>query len=100
MPFIEERLNSLKKYLNESAAYVVEKAITDSGIDAGIIKFHALKSDNQNKLYFSENDFNSLGYNLITRGKIDAAIEVFKMNVELNPNNTNAREMIEKLEKK
>jgi len=89
MPFIEGRLNSLKKYLNESAAYAVEKAIVSSGIKAGIAEFQELKSDDQNKLYFSENDFNTLGYNLVTRGMNDAAIEVFKMNVEMNPQSAN-----------
>jgi tetratricopeptide (TPR) repeat protein len=89
MPFMERRLSALKKYLNESAAYAVEKAITDSGIDAGVAKFQALRSDEQNKLIFSENDFNSLGYSFITRGKINAAIEVFKMNVECFPGSPN-----------
>ncbi len=90
MPIIERKLNSLEKYINESAAYAVEKAINNSGIDVGITKFKELKSDDQNKLYFSESDFNSLGYNFITRGKIDAAIEVLKMNIELNPQSANA----------
>jgi predicted alpha/beta superfamily hydrolase len=94
MPFIEGRLNSLRKYLNESAAYAVEKAITNSGIDAGIAKFQELKLDDQNKLYFSENDFNTLGYNFITRGMINAAIEVFKMNVEMNPQSANANDSL------
>jgi tetratricopeptide (TPR) repeat protein len=90
MPFIERRLSSLKRYINESAAYAVEKAIINSGIDAGIAKFQELKSDGQNKLYFSEGDFNSLGYAFITRGIINAAIEVFEMNVEVNPQSANA----------
>ncbi len=90
MPFIERRLISLKRYINELAAYVIEKEINNSGIDAGIAKFQQLRSNDQNRLYFSESDFNSLGYNLITRGKIDAAVEVFKMNVELNPKSDNA----------
>lgn len=90
MPFIEGRLNSLRKYLNESAAYAVEKAITNSGINAGIEKYQELKSDGQNKLNFNENDFNTLGYNLIIRGLMDAAIEVFKMNVDMNPRSANA----------
>lgn len=90
MPIIEKKLNSLEKYMNESAAYAVEKAIIDSGINAGIAKYKALKSDDQNKLVFSENDFNSLGYDLIIRGKIHAAIEVFKMNVDMNPQSANA----------
>jgi len=90
MPFIERRLISLKRYINESAAYVIEKEINNSGIDDGIAKYQQLKSDDQNKLYFNENDFNSLGYNLITRGEINAAIEVFKMNVGMNPQSANA----------
>ena len=90
MPFIERRLNSLERYMNESAVYAIEKAINNSSINAGIAKFQELKSDDKSKLYFSENDFNSLGYNLITRGMINAAVEVFKMNVEMNPQSANA----------
>jgi len=94
MPFIERQLTSLKSYINESAAYAVEKAINNSGIDAGIAKFQELKSDDQNKLVFSENDFNTLGYNFITRGMINAAIEVFKMNVEMNSQSANANDSL------
>ena len=75
--------------MTESAAYDVEKAITNSSIDAGITKFQRLRSDVQNKLSFNENDFNSLGYSLIARGMIEAAIEVFKMNIEMNPQSAN-----------
>jgi len=94
MSFIERRLNSLEKYINESAAYAVEKAITDSGIKAGVAKYQALRSDPQNELFFSENDFITLGYNLIIRGMINAAIEVFKMNVEMNPQSVNANDSL------
>ncbi|MBN1272751.1 MAG: tetratricopeptide repeat protein [Candidatus Aminicenantes bacterium] len=90
MPFIEGRLNSLKRYLVESAAYEIEKAITDSGIDAGIAKFLELGSDDDPKFTFRENDFISLGYYFMTRGNIGAAVEVFKMNVEMNPQSANA----------
>ena len=90
MPFIEKRLGSLQRYVNESAVYAIGKAINNSGIDAGIAKFQELKSDNQNTFYFSENDFISLGYNFIARDMIDAAIEVLKMNVEMNPRSANA----------
>jgi predicted alpha/beta superfamily hydrolase len=89
-PFIERRLNSLRRYVNESSAYAVEKSIHDSGIDAGIMKYQELKSDDESQLYFDENEFNSLGYSLIAEGAIDAAIEVFKMNVDQNPQSANA----------
>ena len=71
--------------------YAVEKAIINTGIGAGIKKYQELKSDDRNKLYFSEDDFRALGYNLITRGMMDAAVEVFKMNVECYPQSTNAK---------
>jgi predicted alpha/beta superfamily hydrolase/tetratricopeptide (TPR) repeat protein len=89
-PFIEGRLNSLRRYVNESAAYAVEKAIHDSGTEAGITKYQEARSDAQSRVYFDENEFNSLGYSLIAEGLIEAAIEVFKMNVELNPQSGNA----------
>lgn len=89
-PFIEQRLISLRRYVNESAAHVIEQSINDSGVDAGVAKYQEIRSDDQNQLYFSENEFNSLGYSLIARGMIGAAIEVFKMNVEMYPQSANA----------
>ncbi len=88
-PFIQQRLNSLRRYINESAAYAIEQSIHESGIEAGIRTYQQIKSDDQSQLYFNENEFNSLGYNFIARGMIDAAIEVFKMNVEMNPESAN-----------
>lgn len=89
-PFVEGRLNSLRRYVSESAAYAVEKSIHDIGVEAGIAKYHEVRSDDQSRLYFDENEFNSLGYSLIAKGMIDAAIEVFKINVEMNPQSANA----------
>ena len=90
MPFFEGRLNSLIKYLKESAAHVIEKAIIDSGIDEGIAKFRELRADKDHKLTFRENDFITLGYNFMTRGMMDAAVEIFKMNIEMNSQSANA----------
>lgn len=90
MSFMERRLSSLKNYLNKSAVYLIEKAIMDSGIEAGIAKFQALKADDQNEFVFRENDFITLGYHFITREMMDAAVAVFTMNVEMNPESANA----------
>jgi predicted alpha/beta superfamily hydrolase len=89
-PLFERRLGSLRRYINESAAYAVEEAIYTSGIDAGIIRYQEVKVEDRSQLYFDENEFNSLGYSLIAKEMIDAAIEVFKMNVEMNPQSANA----------
>ena len=89
-PLFQRRLASLRRYINESSAYAVEEAIYGSGIEAGITKYQEAKADDRGQLYFDENEFNSLGYGLIAEGMIDAAIEVFKMNVEMNPQSANA----------
>jgi predicted alpha/beta superfamily hydrolase len=89
-PFIEGRLNSLRRYVDESAAHAVEMSIRASGIEGGVAKYQSIKSDDETRLYFDEGEFNSLGYALLTREMIDAAIEVFKMNVEVNPQSANA----------
>lgn len=92
--FFEQRLNSLRRYVNESAAHAVEAAILGSGTDGGISRYRELKADDQTDLYFDENEFNALGYNLISRGMIQAAIEVFKMNVEMYPESANAHDSL------
>jgi tetratricopeptide (TPR) repeat protein len=89
-PLFQQRLASLRRYVNQSAAYAVEQAIHDSGIEAGITKYQEVKADDRSQLYFDENEFNSLGYSLTAKGMIDAAVEVFKMNVEMNPRSANA----------
>ncbi len=89
-PFIEQRLSSLQKYMDNSAAYAVEKSIQNSGVDAGIKKYRELISDNQNQLYFSESEFSTLGTLFVSKGLLDYAIEVFKMNIEMNPQSANA----------
>jgi len=53
-------------------------------------KFKEIRSDPKNELYFEENEFNALGYRLMGAGKMKAALEIFKLNVELNPESANA----------
>jgi len=52
-------------------------------------KYREIKSDPENKLYFDENEFNAMGYRLMAKRKIEEAIEVFKLNVELHPESAN-----------
>ncbi|MBN1163467.1 MAG: tetratricopeptide repeat protein [Candidatus Krumholzibacteriota bacterium] len=84
----------VRGYFAESAACAVEKTMIDSGTDAGIAKYREIRADAQNRLYFDENEFNYCGYNLMGRGMIDAAIEVFKMNVEMYPQSANAHDSL------
>jgi predicted alpha/beta superfamily hydrolase/TolA-binding protein len=86
---IRKRLDQVQRIISESAAYRIEQEIDKNGIKAGLKKYRDIKSDPENKLYFEENEFNAMGYRLMGRGKIKEAIEVFKLNVELNPDSAN-----------
>jgi len=86
---IQSRLNQVERIISESAAYRIEQEIDKNGIAAGLTKYCEIKSDPANKLYFDENEFNAMGYRLMGKGKIEEAIEVFKLNVELHPDSAN-----------
>jgi predicted alpha/beta superfamily hydrolase len=89
-PMIQSRLDELRRYVRQSAAYAVRRAVLISGIEAGIARFRELEADNEGWFYFDEAEFNSLGYGLIGREMVEAAIEIFKINVEMNPESANA----------
>lgn len=116
-----------------SIVSVLEKTITEKGIEAGIAQYRDLKAKQAATYDFSEPELNQLGYLLLRSGKAREAIEIFKLNVEaypqgfntydslaeaymtindrdlaiknyrksldLNPNNTNATEILKRLEK-
>jgi predicted alpha/beta superfamily hydrolase/TolA-binding protein len=86
---IQSRMNQVERIISESAAYRIEKEIDKNGIEAGLKKYREIKSDSENKLYFDENEFNAMGYRLMGKGKIEEAIEVFELNVELYPDSAN-----------
>src|SRR5215213_1943830 len=69
---------------------VIEKAIADKGIEAGIATYRELKAKQSATYDFSEPELNQLGYRLMATGKLKEAIEIFKLNVEANPQGFNA----------
>lgn len=89
-PFFERQMQSLLKFKEESAVYILEPILNASGIDAMLMKYRALKNDPQNHRSFDETDFNSWGYRLLQRGESIKAIEAFKLNIELHPQSANA----------
>jgi len=86
---IQSRLNQVERIISESAAYRIGQEIDKNGIEAGVKKYREIKSNPENKLYFDESEFNALGYRLMGKGKIEEAIKVFKLNVELHPDSAN-----------
>jgi len=87
--FIQNQIVALERMINESAAYAIEKVLTKSGIEAALKKYREIRSDADNKLYFDENEFNTLGYRLMDKGQVKEAIEIFKLNVGMYPKSAN-----------
>jgi glyoxylase-like metal-dependent hydrolase (beta-lactamase superfamily II) len=78
--------------LGQERKYVAEPlthTIVESGIEAAIRQYHQLKSSQPDAYDFGENQLNMLGYQLMWRGRLDAAIEVFKLNTEVYPESAN-----------
>ena len=92
--FVKQRLNSVEKMIKESAVYAVQKEILENGIRAGLKKFREIKSNQNSGLYYNENEFNSLGYRLLGMNRLDDALEIFKLNVELYPESANTHDSL------
>jgi len=86
---IHMRLKQMERILGGSAAYRIEQEIRRSGLQAGLKKYQVIRSDPNSGLYFEENEFNALGYRLMGAGKIEDAIEIFRLNVEMYPDSAN-----------
>jgi len=87
--FIQNRLKSIEKFINESAAYEIEHTIFSQGLEKGRKIYQQLRKDNQNHKYFNENEFIQMGYRFLNANKIGEAVEIFKMSVELFPESFN-----------
>jgi iron(II)-dependent oxidoreductase len=78
------------KYEGESGASKMEEVIKESGIEAALAAYHDMKASKPGTYYFSEFEFNEMGYRLLGKEKIAEAVEVFKLNVEAFPDSPNA----------
>lgn len=107
-------------------AGVIRKAIEGTGIEHGLKKYQDLKVNAADEYDFNEGSMNSLGYYYMAKGEYDIALALFKLNidehpnafntydsyaealmnlsiknykksVELNPNNQNGYDMLEKM---
>jgi CubicO group peptidase (beta-lactamase class C family) len=72
-----------------SIAAVVEKTISEKGIDAAVAEYRTLKAKSSPTHDFAEPELNALGYRLMQTGKMKEAVEIFKLNVEAYPQGFN-----------
>jgi tetratricopeptide (TPR) repeat protein len=73
----------------QSAETVLERVISESGIEKALVKYREMRANKEGSYLFNEHGFNTLGYRLMGTGRINEAIEIFKINVESYPNSWN-----------
>jgi glyoxylase-like metal-dependent hydrolase (beta-lactamase superfamily II) len=73
-----------------SIAEPLTRTILDSGVQAAIAQYRELEESQPTAYRFTEGDINILGYQLMGRGMLDEALEIFKLYVEKFPDAFNA----------
>jgi cyclase len=74
-----------KKPISEALTYT----IMDRGIEAAMEQYTELKTNQPDSYTFGENELNMLGYQLLWREMNEAAIEIFKLNIQAYPQSAN-----------
>jgi CubicO group peptidase (beta-lactamase class C family) len=73
----------------QSIAEVLLKTVGEKDVDTAIKQYRELKATRPNEYDFSEEQLNTLGYQLLQMKKVDEAIQIFKLNVEIYPQAAN-----------
>lgn len=63
--------------------------IVAKGIGPAVDQYHQLKTDRPNDFDFGEEGMNTLGYQLLSRGLINEAAAIFRLNIEAYPQSAN-----------
>jgi CubicO group peptidase (beta-lactamase class C family) len=74
----------------KSIAETLYKIAVEKGVESAVSEYRKLKAENSQTFDFSENELNTLGYQLLNMKRIKDAIEIFKLNVEMFPKSANA----------
>jgi tetratricopeptide (TPR) repeat protein len=74
----------------KSIAEPILATIKDSGVPVAIEQYQRLKKDEPATYEFSEDELDSLGYQLLDMKRVQDAVEVLKLNVEAYPTSANA----------
>jgi glyoxylase-like metal-dependent hydrolase (beta-lactamase superfamily II) len=78
----------------QSAAEVLERALNEGSIDSAIATYREMLPQRGEKFFFDENQINALGYRLMGQDRLDEAIAVFRVNVEVFPDAWNVHDSL------
>ena len=72
----------------------IGKAIAEKGVDAAIKIYHELKENSSKSFDFGPRQLNRLGYQLLEMKRIEDAIKIFQLNIEVYPKNANCHDSL------
>ncbi|MFC2086042.1 c-type cytochrome [Bacteroidota bacterium] len=80
----------------EQLAVIIAATVDSAGFDAARAKYSDLRNRHLGGMAydFSQSSLNNLGYQLLEKGMTDEAIEVFKLNVEICPDDWNVHDCL------
>ncbi len=93
----------LMQILYDDPAYVLPKrslketlfkTVKNEGIEAGVKKYRFLKENHANDYYFNKWELHDLGIQFYYMDKFKEALEIFKLNLEANPNHWNCYDCV------
>lgn len=73
----------------DSPGMIFRQMVLKEGTEKGLAKYFDLKQSGDYEEFISENTINEIGYILMNMNRIPEAIEIFKLNVEENPDSWN-----------
>ncbi len=77
-----------------SGTDVLKEVITTEGVEAAKARYEQLRSEGASAYVFDEWDLNGAGYDMLRAENAEAAIALFEINVQLNPNSWNAHDSL------
>ncbi|MEW5922541.1 MAG: MBL fold metallo-hydrolase [Candidatus Zixiibacteriota bacterium] len=87
--WIHQSLTKASAPVIVSICQPLTETIMTAGIDDAVKQYHSLKAEHAGDYIFDENELNNLGYQLMARNMLDAAVEIFKLNIEAYPESAN-----------
>ncbi|MCP5105021.1 MAG: tetratricopeptide repeat protein [bacterium] len=70
------------------------KIVMKKGIEAGVKQYRLLKENHADDYYFNKWELHGLGVQFYYMDKFKEALEIFKLNVEANPNHWNCYDCV------
>jgi imidazolonepropionase-like amidohydrolase len=87
---LDHMLSEVERIANlPSIRETIAPVIKERGVQAAVQEYRRLKREAPQRYEFEESELNELGYQLLQDKQVNAAIEIFKLNVETFPSSGN-----------